>query len=197
MRRTARIPRTVAILVTLCVAACAETEASRFYTLAPVADTSVAHLPPEEAILIDQVNLPGYLDRPQVVLRSSPYTVDPSEFNRWAETLTDMVPRVIAENLMTLLGTDQIYTNQIGDIGVRFNIDITFNRFDIEPDGSGFVDARWEVLDAVNNVPVTGGRTVVREPASTNNLEGSVVALSRGLTRLSDDIAQGIGASRK
>ena len=98
--------------LTLAVAGCSSTPATRFYSLASIAPAAPESPRPAGqglAVAVGTVTLPAYLDRPQVVTRPGVYAVHLAEFDRWSEPLQDMVPRVIAENLSVLLGSDQVY----------------------------------------------------------------------------------------
>ena len=85
--------------------------AARFYVLTPVAATGVAAASTQGSGLIvsvGPVTLPSYLNRPQIVTRLAGGEVDLAEFDRWAEILIEAVPRVLAEDLGRLLGSDRV-----------------------------------------------------------------------------------------
>ena len=66
---------------------------------------------PEEskiAIGIGPIKLPEYLDRSQIITRISPNELRVAAFDRWAENLKSSFPRILMENLATLLNTDQV-----------------------------------------------------------------------------------------
>ena len=52
--------------------------------------------------------MPAVVDRPQIVVRTGPNEVWLDEFNRWASPLEDNLGRVIAENLVAMLGTPHV-----------------------------------------------------------------------------------------
>ena len=58
---------------------------------------------------IGPVSFPGYLDRPQIVIRTGPNEISFSEFDRWAEPLKNNFMRVLKEDLAELLKTDSIF----------------------------------------------------------------------------------------
>ena len=57
-------------------------------------------------IAIEAVQIPGYLDRPQIVTNLNDTEYQLAEFNQWTEGLDDTLTRVIAENLLSLLSAD-------------------------------------------------------------------------------------------
>src|SRR5438093_3406259 len=94
----------VCFLVVL-AAGCAS-PASRFYTLsaanAPAATSS------NLSMVVGPVSVPAVVDRPQIVVTEGPNQVRLDEFNRWASPLQNNISRVVAENLVAILGTPRV-----------------------------------------------------------------------------------------
>ena len=99
---------TLSIIGLLVLAGCAGSTPSRFYVLTPIATTKAAHYPDGMAIGVGPVVIPQYLDRPQVVTRSSDNRLEVGELDQWGGRLGDNVTRVLAENLSGLLATDRV-----------------------------------------------------------------------------------------
>jgi uncharacterized protein len=101
-------------IVFLSLAACmgGASAPTRFYMLAPV--TSVSDKPENVAenpmawLIIDPVDLPRYLNRPQIVTREDGIEYRVDDFNQWLVPLTDNLTRVMHENLSGLLATNKI-----------------------------------------------------------------------------------------
>ena len=83
---------------------------TKYCTLAPVVSQPAENNPasPDLALGIGPVMLPASLDRPQIVTRQGAEELTLVEFDRWAEPLRAGVPRVLADKLTALLGTDRI-----------------------------------------------------------------------------------------
>ena len=84
-------------LMLLTLAGCETSEQARLYTLSGLPFTAAsASIQPAStsalAIGIGPVTLPFYLDRPQIVRRTSPNRLEIAEFDRWAEPLSNTVP---------------------------------------------------------------------------------------------------------
>ncbi len=99
-----RLVTIVAVLTLITFAAgCASTPASRFYTLSaasgPAAPSS------NLSIAVGPVTVPAVVDRPQIVVNVGPNQVRVEEFNRWAAPLQNNIARVVADNLVQMLGT--------------------------------------------------------------------------------------------
>ncbi len=93
----------------LMLVGCASSVSSRFYVLNPL--TAEGKVQSEEScpvIGIGPIKLPGYLDRTQIVTRTSPNELTLSYFDLWAEPLHDSVPRTLGENVSQLVCTKEI-----------------------------------------------------------------------------------------
>ncbi len=89
-----------------------ETAPSRFYMLRSL--PTVASSPATQGagsdpvLVLGPVRIAAYLDRPQIVTKGSGSEVKLSEFERWAEPLTDNIKAVLASNLSVLVPTERI-----------------------------------------------------------------------------------------
>jgi uncharacterized lipoprotein YmbA len=87
-------------------AGCASTPPSRFYTLSA---TSVGKKTSSDlSVAVGPVSVPAVVDRPQIVVSLGPNQVRLEEFDRWALPLQSNIARVVAENLIVLLGTPRV-----------------------------------------------------------------------------------------
>ena len=102
-----RINPCVLVLLALILAACGTTHNYRYYTLASVPavpDGRAADAGKVPHILgLGPVTIPDYLDRPQIVLRTSRNELVLSENSRWAGSLANDSVRVLEENLNSML----------------------------------------------------------------------------------------------
>src|SRR6202795_4852556 len=83
---------------------------SHFYTLsatAKPADPPVATTA-NLSVVVGPVSIPSIVDQPQIVVSMSPNQVSLDEFNRWASPLQNNISRVVAQNLVTMLGTPRV-----------------------------------------------------------------------------------------
>ena len=185
--------------IAVALAACTPSEQPRLYTLTTITEPEVLQNNLlESQIGIGPVTLPQYLDRQQIVQRQSPYRLNFSEFDRWAEPLSDTVPRLLAGNVSKLLANEHVYVlprRRRTPIDLTVEVDIT--RFEPLADGSAALMANWSIY-ADTDMPVGGGTadlTVQDDVASDGvdltptDAEDSVRLLSKALERLSQQIA--------
>jgi uncharacterized lipoprotein YmbA len=187
MRRlaTLAVPCTLALLVTGCAS-----PPSRFYTLSSSPGT--ASPPSVLAVAVGPVNVPAAVDRPQIVVITGPNQVRVDEFNRWAGPLQDNIARVVAENLVAMLGTPRVSVSpQTLSAGVDYRVVIEVQRFDSTLGEAATLDAVWTVTRTRDGKAQTG-RTTVREPTTAPDFDALAGAHSRAVTRLSRDVADAV-----
>ena len=160
---------------------------SRFYTLnataAPGASAS------KVAIAVGPVVVPAAVDQPQIVVSTGANQVTFDEYNRWASPLQDNIARVVADNLVALLGTPRVTLfPQTLSADAEYRVQIEVRNFESAPGKSASLDAVWTVRRTKDGKTETG-RTSVREPLPESGYEALAAAHSRALARLSQEIA--------
>ena len=139
------------------------------------------------------IKLPDYLDRSQIVTRTSPNKLHLAELDQWAEPLQDNVTRVLTENLSVLLSTDAIVRypwKRSQEIDYRIAIEVT--RFDTEASGETSLIARWRILTGDGKEVLAARKSRFNHSVDVKNYESIVSGLSKNLGDLSRDIAETI-----
>lgn len=188
------MPRIIAA-ATLCALAaltigCASTPASRFYTLsatsgpaAPSSDLSIA---------VGPVTVPAMVDRPQIVVSMGSNRVRLEEFDRWAEPLQNNIARVVADNLVQMLGTPRVFSAaQTSSVDADYRAAIDVQSFQSAPAEAAILDAVWSVRRTKDG-KVETGRTTVRETVQEKSYDALAAGHSRAVARLSNDIANAV-----
>lgn len=175
---------------------CASSPEVSFYTLEPIAktDTTVPPLP-ALSISIGPVTMPDFVDRPQLVRRAEGARVLILESQRWAEPLKNAVPRLLAENLSLLLGTNRISAYPRGvseEADCRVLLD--FRRFEAAEDSVN-IDALYTIRALGDELSKTG-KLHISEPIAGQDYEALVSAYNRALSALSKDLARVISEGR-
>jgi len=190
------MPRLAAVIVLCGLAAleagCGSSPPSRFYTLSGT--TASAAAASSLSVAVGPVTIPGAVDRPQMVVSTGANQVELDEFNRWAAPLGNNISRVVAVNLVALLGTPHVTLfPEMLSAGSDFRVAIEVQRFDSTRGDSAVLDAVWIVRRARDGTSDTG-RTTVREPVQEKSIDALVAAHSRAVARLSQDIAAAVRA---
>jgi len=165
---------------------------SRFYTLS--ATTTSAATSSDVSVAVGPVSVPAIVDRPEIVVTTGPNQVRLEEFNRWASPLQNSIARVVAENLVGMLGTPQVTLfPQTMSSNADYRAAIEVQRFESAPGEAAMLDAAWTVSRTKDGKSQTG-RTTVREVEPDKGYDALAAAHSRALARLSQDIADAVRA---
>ena len=187
--------RRLALVIVLCglgtlAGGCGSSPPSRFYTLSGTATPPAASS--NLSVAVGPITIPAAVDRPQMVVSTSANQVELDEFNRWAAPLGNNISRVVAMNLVALLGTPNVTLfPQMLAADADFRVAIEVQRFDSTPGDSAVLDAVWIVRRAKDGKADTG-RTTVREAVPEKSIDALVAAHSRAMARLSQDVAAAV-----
>lgn len=177
-------------LATVALSGCASSPSNHYFTLSAAPPDPSA--PPQVAEWrLAGVRLPGISDRPQLVVRTGPETVRILEFDRWAEPLDDLVPRVLAQDLAQRQGV------QAGN-GPASQIYVVIDEFMTDDTGSARLAGRWWAQPSAGDSAQGRPRAfdfAARLPSGAS--AAAPAALSRLLGLLADDIARDRFASPK
>ncbi len=179
----------ICVLVGL-IAACASSPPPKFYLLSR---TPAPGAPPSTlSVLVGPVTIPAMVDQPQIVVSMSPNQVTLDEFNRWASPLASNISRVVAENLVDLLGTPRVSQFQQSlNVDADFRVAVEVQNFESTLGDAAAFSAVWAVRRTRDGRTETG-RTAVREPPSDKSYDALAAAHSRALSQMSQDIAAAV-----
>jgi uncharacterized protein len=178
---------------------CAGSAPSRFYVLTAVS-TSEPQQPllgdlREVAIGVGPVELPRYLDRPQMATRAGPYELHFAEFHQWAEPLAGSVTRVLSENLSHLLATDRIVTYPWPrSTPVAYQVLVQMSHFEGTLGEQSWLSAQWHIVDVEEQQELLRQTSQFQPAVEAADYHSLAAALSQGLGALSQDIAAALRA---
>jgi uncharacterized lipoprotein YmbA len=174
------------------------TQATKFYVMTPLTDSALAPQPsvtPSDTlqrvvVALAPVDIPRYLDRPQIVTRVSPNELNLAEFDQWAEPLPDHITRVLAENLRRLLNPHGIDVSPDPSPNrPDYQVSVQIMRFEREADDGCVLQAGWALMDERDRSVRVQTRFDVSIPLEASGYNEIVGAMSRALGALSRDIA--------
>lgn len=188
---THRIAAIVLIIIAaLVLSACTTTPVTNFYTLNDRGPVDGA-LRSELVLALGPIELPQYLDRPQIVTRMEGNRLNVDEFNRWGGSLEEEIARVLAQHIGRSLGTQHIYSypsRVVADSDYRLALDI--RGFDGMLGGEVRLEVAWTlVADYSGEIVQTSQASYRSELAAPGDYEAYVAALSDTLTQLGQDLA--------
>lgn len=187
----------ILMLAVSALAGCVRTQPSRFYVLTPIPETVVSASTPfsknGQTIGVGPIEIPSYLDRPQIVTRTGPNEIRLGEFDKWAGTLKENITSVIAENLSVLLSTDRIHVFPWRTaISVRYQVTARILRFDAIPGEAVTLDTHWVILGDDGRRTLLMRGSEIRLPVPGAGYDDIVAAKSLALGQLSREIAEAV-----
>ena len=182
-------------LALVVMAACSSTPSTHFYVLSsmPPAQSTPASNAKQISLVIRDVRLPQYLERPQIITRGGDNRIQLADDAQWAGNLQQDMIRVLTENLGQLLKSDRVFSApHNGPIKPDFRVDVEVLRFEQGADGRVTLSARWWLIRG-------GDNTLIEAPSVT--LNGSAVsehsrdALVASMSAVYGELAQIIARS--
>lgn len=189
MKRIVITPLVVTVVAFLLLAGCASTPAARFYTL-NATPVQAAPKTSNLSLALGPIDLPEYLQRPQIVTRAGDNRLGVDEFNRWGGRLEEEIARVLVVHLGRRLGTDRVYSypSRIA-ADTDYRVVLEFRRFDGVPGGEVVLEAAWSLVDDRNASVLETGQASYRQSVQGADYADYAAALSALLARLGDDLA--------
>ena len=147
---------------------------------------------------VRSVSIPGYLDRTELVSRTTANEVDVMDRYLWAESLDKEIANNVATSLRHLLGSSQIVAldSELATRGSGHKIDIEVTRFELDRDGNVLFEGLYR-LSKHSTLEDSAGRNqafsfTAPVSATVENNAAVVAAMNTCLDELSLDIARAL-----
>jgi uncharacterized lipoprotein YmbA len=172
----------------LLVAGCASAPSVGFFALDNVESMVFAERF-DYALAIGPIDVPVYLDRPQIVTRAGGNRLIVDEFNRWGGPLEDEISRVVTQHLVRGLRTERVYgyPSRLG-AEIDYRLALSVQRFDGEVGSEAILDVAWSLINERTAAVIETRHSTYREPWPDSGYESFAEALSRLLGRFGDQL---------
>lgn len=159
--------------------------APKLYVLDPV--VPVAANQTRVSLAVAPAQVPEYLDRPELIVRTGPNEVKTVDGERWAERLPLTLARGLADNLARALGRPVPLTpTDRPGTAPDYELFLTVTRLDIDPAGrSVSLEGTWSLLDTDARKELQAAAFSQRESFGGTGLTGAVTALNRAIAAVS------------
>lgn len=178
-----------AILSLLLLAGCSAK--SSFYQLQPkVKESTKTSRQHKGAVIgIAEVEIPEYLDKPEMVTRLSAGRLSIHQEERWAGSFPENLQTVLKQNLAAMLPGDTFLSYPWEEpVSDNYRIYVTIDRFDGDRAGLVTLEGRWSLVDR-NASRVLYAEQIHDRLQGGTSLDAIVDTQSRLLYRLSRRIA--------
>jgi uncharacterized lipoprotein YmbA len=189
-------------IIPLLAAGCGTSAPSRFYTLNSLKSAEPLQPPAGENIgtivRIGPVDIPDYLDRPQIVTRTGQNELYVAEFDRWGGSLRNDVSRVLIENISSILAPGRITVVPWKQYAPgAYRVPLTISRLDVTPGGNLYLKAQWSIIDKDGKTVTAIRESNISKPVNGTGYNVVVIAISDALADLSREIAGSIRSAAK
>jgi uncharacterized lipoprotein YmbA len=181
-----------------------ETRPERFYTLDPVqVGDSPGSIQSDAILAVGPIDLPDYVDRPQIVTRTGSNELVIAEFDRWGGSLDNQINGSLVTTLQDRLAPGQVavlpWRSSMRSGGTSYRVAVTVSRFDGVLGQSVVLQARWELSVQRGGKEESLG---VKEASVTEGITGSdydalVAAMQRALVRFGRQMGDSIAETKQ
>ncbi len=174
---------------------CAGSHETRFFLLTPLPPLETSAAPRVTPTLgLRPVELPEYLNRPQIVTRASENMLALAELDQWASPLREDVTRVLAADLASLVPAKRVVIFPWPrDYPLDYEVSVEVARLDGSPGANCSLLAQWTIFKPGGKELLASGRSSHTEAAGPS-FSSLVAAESRLVAALGRDIAAAIAA---
>jgi len=164
---------------------------SSFYQLHPKAKESAGAKTRQKSVVIGiaEVEVPEYLDKPEIVTRLSAGRVSVHQDERWAGSFPENLQSVLRQNLGSMLPRYTFLSSPWEEpVSDNYRIYLSIDRFDGDAAGLVTLEGRWSLVDR-NASKVLYSETIHDTLQGGTSLDAIVDTQSRLLYSLSRRIA--------
>jgi len=183
------------ILLAISLSACSSSiKATRIYVLNPASEaTEAKHLEGGSfSAGITSLILPPYLERSQIITRSSDNQLKIAASSRWGGSLKKNITQVLVKNMATMLDRARIgIIPANSDASPDINIELEISRFERFPDGKIYLSAMWRMVTATGELLETHSSDL-RSESTAENYHAIANSMSLLLADLSREISQAV-----
>ena len=139
------------------------------------------------------VDIPDYLDWPQIITRAGKNQLNRAEFDRWAGSLRENIYTVLRENLSILLPIEQATVlSWDSPVQYEYRLAVEVICFEAVSGDSVLLKARWTILEEKEKTVVALGEKSFDKKTDGQGYAEIVAAMSNALEALSRQLAKEI-----
>lgn len=170
---------------------------NRFYSLQMIGNNTDKILQTGNlSVGVKDVELPDYLDRPQIVItESSSPEVKLAEHDRWGNSLSAMIQRIVAADLSAYLPKAEVKAKTELVESFDYVLDIQIVRMDFVWNEKAVLEAWWYLTN--NEGKIISRQKFYEEESVDKDFARFVEAESKMLGNMSYDIAQALAKLKK
>ncbi|KTC83437.1 PqiC family protein [Legionella cincinnatiensis] len=178
------------IVLGFILVACTRSKEPQYYLLNPIAmpNKQMNHYN-NLHLGIDDITIPAYLEKPQIMISYSPNRVELEEYHQWAGALDKNIKSVISTNLSSLL-PGAIVESSPWNVKFKpnYQLQIDIEQFTIDMQGNSILRAEFILYHQDNIFKKQNVYYRLKVPHIT--IENLIASMNNNLTHLTQDIAK-------
>lgn len=180
----------IVLITELLLTSCARSPDATFYVLNPIPyHMNHSKKYQDLRIGINDVSIPAYMSKPEIIIHDSAHHVELKNFHQWAGALNSNIQRVIATNLATLLPGAAVATVP-WDIKFKPNYQLQIDISQFEVDLSGDSVLRADYLIYAEDKLYKKGTLYYHLKIPQVTVESLVSSMNDNLTHFTKDLAR-------
>jgi uncharacterized lipoprotein YmbA len=178
-------------LAVLAAAACESTPPDYYYlqSLGP-AEAGIDDY--QARLVVEEVTLPNYLNRSDIVTQQQVNRLDVAETEKWAEPLDAGVARVLRADLAHLLAERRVLVTPRDFTDPDARLYVHISRFEVSGGSEAVLDAQWRLERSRDRRELVLRQSQHRQPITGEGYPAITAALNETLHNLSRDIAAAV-----
>jgi uncharacterized protein len=173
---------------------CGSTKPAKFYRMQPSSGGYAQSLSTPAALTasvgIGPVEVPGYLDHPQIVTRKPGSELGYSEYNRWAGSLRGNISDMLVEDVSAALAGEGVSVHAWDSrMPLDYQVEVRVIEFEGVPGKNVRLTAVWTVIRPGERMVVASRRSVIEKHVSNTDYASYVEAMGGATSELGREIA--------
>ena len=187
-------PLVVAFALSLAVlAACGRSAPTQFYTLRAMPPASAIQAAPTVPIRIARVEVPGTLDRPEIVREHANNQVKVDDLSQWSAPLGQLMRTTLIEDLIKRLPNGRVVPTDAPKPAATVDVSVEIVAVH-ETAGTLSIDVTWTQTRPSGEAGATTVQTLsLSAPLADRSNAAYAEALSQAMAQLADAIAARLG----
>lgn len=179
----------------LALAACASTPATiEYYRIDPANSANTAAISDTaKTVVLDAVELPGFLSQPGLVMQSGDNEISISKTHLWAERLDKALPRLLARKLQSRT-TEFVFYERDSDWAATtdYLVRVRIDNFQPTTAGEVITSGSIQLMDAISGQPSPPRNFSYSRDLRTDGYAGAVVQMDQLLGQIADLIIEAL-----
>jgi len=179
----------------LLIAGCSGTASTQYYVLGSIKPSGQSAQLAAIPDMVIQVDIPPYLNRPDMVYRQSDNQLHIDEYHQWGGHLRDNIANTLAQNLSARLTSGHISVAPALHVSEKtWMLYVRIRAFERMPDGRVHLSVYWQLMTDGNTMDARSEDFIGAHVLADHDYDSMAADMSMLLAQFSDHIADVVRA---